>query len=230
MYNNSNTMAMITQLCNMRRKVFVLGFIMAQLIVLSTSLLHPHSPLSLKKKLSSPPLSSTRMINESVAGQQSRRSVFSSIATKAAAAAAFMTTSSQHPQPAEAKWFWEEEETQGVSYETFKSLLLSDQIKEVEFGYQGTSLSFVDEKGSTHIINKLPDEKGLIRALFDRNVVVKLEKTKFQRQMNSYDWFRELTGAGDELTDEEMYEYKGYKTHRKSFPDRPYVRSDLISG
>mmetsp|Transcript_36687 Transcript_36687/g.85732 ORF Transcript_36687/g.85732 Transcript_36687/m.85732 type:complete len:225 (-) Transcript_36687:445-1119(-) len=224
-------MAMITHLCNFRRIVFVLGFIIAQLTVMSTSLLNPHSLLSLKKALSSPPLSSTTITNESVEGQPSRRAVFSSIATKAAVASAFMATSCQYPQPAEAKWFWEEEKkTQGVSYETFKSLLLSDQVKQVEFGYQGTSLSFVDEEDCLQIINEIPDDKGLIRALYQRNVVVKLEKTKIQRQMNSYDWFRDLSGAGDELTDEERYTYKGYKTYRKNIPDRPYVRSDLISG
>lgn len=141
-----------------------------------------------------------------------------------------MIASQQPSKPAEAKWFWkEEEEEDKMSYERFKSLLASDQVKQVEFGMYGTSLRFIDMKGFTYTLNELPDEQGLLRQMYERNVIVTLEEMRFEKKMNAVSWFRDLAGVGDDITEEEMYEYRGYKTKRRNLPERAYVPSGLIS-
>lgn len=117
-----------------------------------------------------------------------------------------------------------------MTYPTFKSMLESGQITQVQFGVDGTSLSCADTNGVAYLLLKMPDEKGLLKELYQNNVQVSLQEMQFEKKMNAVNWLRDLAGYGDELTDAEMYEFRGYKTSRMNIPERAYVPSNLITG
>ena len=106
----------------------------------------------------------------------------------------------------------------------------SGQITQVQFGIDGTLLSCADANSVAYLLLNMPDEKGLLKELYQKNVQVSLQETQFENKMNAVNWFRDLAGFGDELTDEEMYEFQGYKTSRMNIPERAYVPSNLITG
>ena len=72
--------------------------------------------------------------------------------------------------------------------------------------------------------------QNLLKQLYKKKVVVTLQEMKFEKKMNTVTWFRDLAGFGDDITEEEMYTYRGYKTYRQNIPERAYVPSNLITG
>ena len=158
---------------------------------------------------------------------QSRRSFFSSTATLVTT-----TAVTANPQTAQARLlFWQPQEADAATtYEGFKTLLQSGNVKQVEFGVRGNSLSFLDSFDNSHTLVDIPDERDLLKELYQRGVVVSLQEQKYQKKMNAVSFLRDLVGVGDEITEEEMYEYRGYKTYRQSIPERSYAPSGLISG
>jgi len=202
-------MIKISQLFNMLRIVTV--FVL--LVTFSTSL-----------RLDAPKLSKPLAANESPVGFSSRRSFFS------AATIAAVAVASSNPEKAEAGMFpWQKEETV-ATYQDFKSMLASDDIAAVEFGNDGSSLSCLDKNGKGFILRDLPDDPPLLKQLYKKKVVVTLQEMKFEKKMNTVTWFRDLAGFGDDITEEEMYTYRGYKTYRQNIPERAYVPSNLITG
>ena len=161
---------------------------------------------------------------------QSRRSFFSSTATLVTTTA--VTALASNPQTAQARLlFWQPEEADAATtYEGFKTLLQSGNVKQVEFGVRGNSLSFLDSFDNSHTLVDIPDERDLLKELYQKGVVVSLQEQKYQKKMNAVSFLRDLVGVGDEITEEEMYEYRGYKTYRQSIPERSYAPSGLISG
>lgn len=152
-------------------------------------------------------------------------------------AAALTVASTSLPSRTRAAWLQAEEEdwkkradkSDPVDYASFKELLADDRVSDVEFGSDGRSLAFrrtVD--GRTNRVVDPTDDPGLLKELYARGVDVSIREYRFKKQMNSYNWLREL--VGDELTDEEKYKYKGYKTYRQNMPERSYVPSNLITG
>ena len=156
---------------------------------------------------------------------QSRRSFFSS----AAVAAATITSCPQKAEARKLKFPWEKE-IYYTPYQDFKDMLLADQIAQVEFGIDGKSLLCSDLNGVSYLLNDIPDDPPLLKELYRKGIVVTLQEMKFEKKMNTVSWFRDLVGAGDDITDEERYEYRGYKTYRQNIPERSYVPSNLITG
>lgn len=114
-----------------------------------------------------------------------------------------------------------------TTYDDFLRLLANDQLSSVEFGSDGLSLVCLDAQGVSRPVKDLPDDKGLLAELITRRVDVTLQEYKFTKQMNSANWVKNLMGG--DLTDEELYAYKGYKTYRSS-PGQGNIPSSLISG
>mmetsp|Transcript_4863 Transcript_4863/g.12540 ORF Transcript_4863/g.12540 Transcript_4863/m.12540 type:complete len:224 (-) Transcript_4863:415-1086(-) len=169
---------------------------------------------------SSPPGPSTEVVG------RGRRAFFFSAAAAAACVAA--------PEPSNA-WIYQlkmpwDKVPEYTSYEAFKSMLRSDDLRSVEFGSNGATMSCIDVRGTTYILADMPDDPPLLKELYQRNVAVTLEEMKFEKRMNTVNWFRELAGFGDDITDEEMYEFRGYKTFRQNIPERSYVPANLITG
>lgn len=117
-----------------------------------------------------------------------------------------------------------------MPYEDFKKLLESDELQQVEFGIDGRSLVCLDTLGQIHYLKDMPDDPPLLKELYQRGVTVTLQEMKYEKKMNAVSWFRDLVGAADDLTDEEMYKYRGYKTYRQNIPERSYVPANLITG
>ena len=143
------------------------------------------------------------------------------------AAASLLTA---QPQTAEAAFPWQTATTTYLPYEDFKELLVSDQLDQVEFGIDGRSLVCTDLQGGYHLLRDLPDDPPLLKELYRRGVTVSLQEMRFEKKMNAVSWFRDLVGVGDDISEEEMYEYRGYKTYRQNIPERAYVPANLITG
>jgi len=114
-----------------------------------------------------------------------------------------------------------------ATYDDFLQLLTNDELSSVEFGSDGLSLVCLDNQGISHPVKNLPNDKHLLAELVTRRVDVTLQEYKFTKQMNSGDFVKNLLGG--DLTDEEMYAYRGYKTYRSS-PGQGNIPSGLISG
>jgi len=158
---------------------------------------------------------------------QSRRSFF----TSAIVATGTITS---YPQSTEAKYLkfpWEKEmRVYYTPYQDFKKMLFADQLEQVEFGNDGKSLACSDLNGIAYVLNDIPDDPPLLKELYRKGIVVTLQETRIEEKMDTLTWFRDLVGAGDDITDEERYEYRGYKTYRQNIPERSYVPSNLITG
>ena len=174
---------------------------------------------------------------------QSRRKFFhkflSSTSATAAAAAAAVTVPAVlfQPEPANAAagsssgiFTYIRPSQSYMQYEDFKTLLETDQLTKVEFGIDGRSLVCLDTSGKIHNLKDMPDDRPLLKELYDKGVTVTLQEMKYEKKMNTINWFRDLVGVGDDLTDEDMYEYRGYKTYRQNIPERSYVPANLITG
>ena len=158
----------------------------------------------------------------------------SAAAAAAAGAAAVLTTVAVPPQPANAAngvfTYIPRPSQSYMPYADFKTLLETDQLEKVEFGIDGRSLVCLDTSGKIHNLKDMPDDRPLLKELYEKGVTVTLQEMKYEKKMNTINWFRDLVGVGDDLTDEEMYEYRGYKTYRQNIPERSYVPANLITG
>ena len=117
-----------------------------------------------------------------------------------------------------------------LPYPDFKNKLDNNEIKQVQFGSDGRSLIALDSKGIQYQLKDIPDDPPLLKELYQKKITVTLQAYPFQKQMNAVSWFRETLGIADDLTDEERYEYRGYKTYRQNIPERSYVPANLITG
>jgi len=115
-----------------------------------------------------------------------------------------------------------------MQYNGFKEMLGANQLSSVEFGYDGRSIKFVDANGYERKVSNPPDDPNLLKELYASDVDVSVRAFAFQKQMNSASWMKEL--MGEELTAEELYKYRGYKTRRENQPENNYVPSNLITG
>ena len=183
--------------------------------------------------------SSTNTPSDSLpkSSHQSRRKFFHKfLASTSATAAAAVTVSagSFQPEPANAAgsgiFTYIRPAQSYMPYEDFKTLLETDQLEKVEFGIDGRSLVCLDTSGKIHNLKDMPDDRPLLKELYEKGVTVTLQEMKYEKKMNTINWFRDLVGVGDDLTDEEMYEYRGYKTYRQNIPERSYVPANLITG
>lgn len=113
---------------------------------------------------------------------------------------------------ANAAWWNPFEKEEPYTYADFKTMLRSGQILQVTFGVGGTSLICVDATGVSRSLVDLPDDLTLLRELYQRNVSVTMEDIP-PRAMSASEWFKDVMGL-EELTDEEKYKYRGYKTFR----------------
>ena len=147
-----------------------------------------------------------------------------------AAAGSFAVAASLPPSEAEAAVPWGKPRMSEITYADFKTMLESDRLSQVEFGIDGYSLACLAKDGGYFILKDMPDDPPLLRELYQKDVIVSLQEMKFEKKMNAVNWFRELVGVGDDLTDEEKYEYRGYKTNRQNIPERSYVPANLITG
>merc|ERR1712008_377079 len=118
----------------------------------------------------------------------------------------------------------EEEKT----YDDFKELLESNQLKSVSFASDCYSLTCVDNTGNKLSIKDVPDDANLLAEINLHRVEMTVEAYPFEMKMNSYDAIRLRLGKKD-LTEEELYDYRGYKTNRRVIPERSYIPSNLIS-
>lgn len=211
--------------------------ITASLLALSNALIHD-APKPLSPNVAAPvaPAQAQTQGQAQTKTEGTRRSFFSSAAAACTASGLAIATSASllsPPQPAQAKWlFFDKGELEQFDYATFKTMLEStpSQITQVQFGSTGNSLTCMDSSNVERLLLDIPDEKGLLKELYRRDVVVTLQETRFQKKMNAVSWMRDLVGVGDDITEEEMYEYRGYKTNRGNIPDRAYVPSSLITG
>ena len=141
-------------------------------------------------------------------GQPTTRRAFS--ASMAGAASAFLARQ-RHDEANAAIWnpFGKVEPW---TYADFKGMVQSGQIEQVVFGVGGTSLVCVDANGITRSLEDLPDDLTLLRELYQGNVAVTMQDLP-PRAMSASEWFKDVMGF-EELTDEEKYKYRGYKTFR----------------
>lgn len=113
------------------------------------------------------------------------------------------------------------------TYDEFRGLLADGALRAVEFGSDGVSLVCLDDRDVLRAVQDLPDDRNLLTDLVERRVDVTLQEYKFTKQMNSANFVKDLLGG--DLTDEELYAYRGYKTYRSS-PGQGNIPSGLISG
>jgi len=103
-----------------------------------------------------------------------------------------------------------------TSYEEFMNLLTTDQLQQVVFKANGYSLLCVDTTGLVRpLVKTLEDDPTLLMELYRRKVDVTMEILP-PTAMSTVDWFREMMGDENTLTDEEKYKYRGYKTFRQN--------------
>jgi len=168
---------------------------------------------------------------------QSRRNFFHQFIASTSAAAVVLTSTAVEPEPANAAsngggmfTYIPRPSQSYMPYEDFRTLLETDQLEKVEFGIDGRSLVCLDTSGKIHNLKDMPDDRPLLKELYEKGVTVTLQEMKYEKKMNTINWFRDLVGVGDDLTDEELYEYRGYKTYRQNIPERSYVPANLITG
>jgi len=117
------------------------------------------------------------------------------------------------PDEDEAKALWNPfGKEEPYTYADFKNMVRSGQILQVTFGVGGTSLICVDTTGVSRSLVDLPDDLTLLRELYQGNVAVTMADIP-PRAMSASEWFKDVMGV-EELTDEEKYKYRGYKTFR----------------
>mmetsp|Transcript_35302 Transcript_35302/g.40303 ORF Transcript_35302/g.40303 Transcript_35302/m.40303 type:complete len:254 (+) Transcript_35302:313-1074(+) len=125
-----------------------------------------------------------------------------------------ITTTNSNSNSNEAWYIWGQPKE--TSYTEFMHLLTTDQLQQVVFKANGYSLLCVDTTGSVRpIVKTLEDDPTLLMELYQRNVDVTMERLP-PTAMSTVDWFRELMGDENTLTDEEKYKYRGYKTFRQN--------------
>ena len=124
------------------------------------------------------------------------------------------TTTNSNSNSNEAWYIWGQPKE--TSYTEFMHLLTTDQLQQVVFKADGYSLLCVDTTGSVRpIVKTLEDDPTLLMELYHRKVEVTMERLP-PTAMNTVDWFRELMGDENTLTEEEKYKYRGYKTFRQN--------------
>jgi len=114
------------------------------------------------------------------------------------------------------------------TYDEFTELLQSNKVQSVSFASDCYSLTCVDDKGRKLSFKNIPDDPNLLAELNQHRVEMTVDAYPFEMKMNSYDAIRFKFGK-DDLSDEEKYDYRGYKTKRKVIPERSYIPSNLIS-
>jgi len=145
--------------------------------------------------------------NDRYSGTTSRRAFSASVF---GTASAFLVRSKE--DEAKAEWWNPFGKEEPWTYTDFKGMIQSGQVLQVTFGVGGTSLVCVDTMGISRSLVDLPDDLTLLRELYQGNIAVTMEDIP-PRAMSASDWFKDVMGF-EELTDEEKYKYRGYKTFR----------------
>lgn len=118
----------------------------------------------------------------------------------------------KHDEANAAEWWNPFGTEEPWTYADFKGMVESGEILQVQFGVGGTSLVCVDTAGIARALADLPDDLTLLRELNNGNVDVTMQDIP-PRAMSAWEGFKDAMGI-EELTDEEKYKYRGYKTFR----------------
>lgn len=147
--------------------------------------------------------------------RQQQRFVADGTVSRRGFSAALVGAASSMLLQEKAEAFWNPfEKEKPYTYADFKRMLHSGEILQVTFGVGGTSLVCIDATGVSRALADLPDDKALLNELYREKVAVSMEDIPPQ-QMSAADWFKDVMGF-EELTDEEKYKYRGYKTFRQN--------------